>query len=100
MLCCMRTAEVDWQCDVVIPCYGHVLEGGLFNVELYERDIFIRLCNGAVLKVQIIYRRMRNDNVIMISELVKDGGESIVANANYGFQCRYRGKLREPNSGS
>jgi hypothetical protein len=58
------------------------------------RIIFILLFNGADLKVQITYRRTRNVNV-MISELVKDVGESIVANTNYRIQRRYRGKLRE-----
>jgi hypothetical protein len=85
----MRTKDVDWLCDAGILCYGDMLEGRQFNVELYETIMFIRVFNGALLKVQIIYRRMKNDNLIMISELVKDVGESIVANTDYG------GKLRE-----
>jgi hypothetical protein len=64
MLCCMRTADVDWPCDLVIVCYGDLLEGRMFNDELYETIMFIRLFNGADLKVQIIYRRARNDNAI------------------------------------
>jgi hypothetical protein len=31
---------------------------------------------------------MRNDNVIMISELVNDVGESIVTNTNYGISMQ------------
>jgi hypothetical protein len=80
---CKRTADVNWQCDLGILCYGDLLEGRLFNVELYETIIFIHLFNGADLKAQIIYRGMRNGNVIMISELVKDVGESTAANTNY-----------------
>jgi hypothetical protein len=58
--------------------------------------MFIPLFKGADVKVQIIYRRMRNDNVIMINELVTVV-ESIVANTNYGIsmQCKCRGKLWE-----
>jgi hypothetical protein len=35
---------------------------------------------------------MRNNNVIMISELVKDVGESIVANTNYGISVQVQRK--------
>jgi hypothetical protein len=59
------TADVDWQCDLGILCCGDLLEGGLFKVELYETIMFVRLFNGAHLKVQIIYRRMRNHNVML-----------------------------------
>lgn len=38
---------------------------------------------------------MRNENVVMISELVRDVGEPITANTNYRFGCNYRGKLWE-----
>jgi hypothetical protein len=64
MLCWM-TADVDWQCDVRNFSYGDLLEGRLFTIELYTTIIYIRLFNGADLKVQIIYRWMRNDNVII-----------------------------------
>jgi hypothetical protein len=61
--------------DLGILCYGDLLEGRLFNVELYETVMFARIFNGGDLTLQIIYRRMRNDSV-MISELMKDLGES------------------------
>jgi hypothetical protein len=35
---------------------------------------------------------MRKDNVIIISELVKDAGESIVANTNYGISMQVQRK--------
>jgi hypothetical protein len=59
MLCCMRTADVDWQCGLGILCYGDLLEGRLFNIELYTTIMLIRLFNDADLKVQITYRRMK-----------------------------------------
>jgi hypothetical protein len=68
MLCCTRTADTNAQCDLGVLCCGDLLEVRLFNVELCEKIVFIRLFNGAGLKVQIIYRRMKNDNVIMISK--------------------------------
>jgi hypothetical protein len=64
MLCCMSNADVDWQRDLGILCYGDSLEGRLFNMELYATVTFIRLHNGVDLKVQIIYRRMRNYVII------------------------------------
>jgi hypothetical protein len=100
MLCCMRTADVDWQVDVVgILCCGDVLKGRLVNVELYETVLLISLFNDAVLKVKIIYRRLRNDNVILISELVKrcgriDRSQYKLWNSNAGTEKNY-GK---PNS--
>jgi hypothetical protein len=60
----MRTADVDWQCDLGILCYGDLWEGRLFKIELYATIMFIRSFNGADLKVQITYRRMRNDVII------------------------------------
>jgi hypothetical protein len=54
--------------------------------------MFIRLFNGANKRVRIIYCRMRSDNVIMIGELVKDVGESIVANTNYGISMQVQRK--------
>jgi hypothetical protein len=51
MLCCSRTADVHWPCDLGIVCYGDLLEGTLFNGELYETIMFIRLFNGADLRV-------------------------------------------------
>jgi hypothetical protein len=57
----MRTADADWQCDLVILCCGDLLEGRLFDVRFYEAIMFLRLLNGADLKVPIIYRQMRND---------------------------------------
>jgi hypothetical protein len=41
MLCCMTTADVEWQCYLGILSYGDLLEGSLFNVELYEAVMFI-----------------------------------------------------------
>jgi hypothetical protein len=70
-------------------CSGDLLEGRLFNVELYELCLFVYL---TALTLQIVYSRMRNDNVIMISELVKDVGESIVANTNYGISMQVQRK--------
>jgi hypothetical protein len=35
---------------------------------------------------------MRNDNAIMISELVKDVGESVIANINYGISTQVQRK--------
>jgi hypothetical protein len=53
------TADVDWQCDLSICCYGDLVKGRLLNVELYETVMFIHLINGGDLTLQIIYRRMR-----------------------------------------
>jgi hypothetical protein len=75
-----------------IHCYGDLLEDRLFNGELYETVTFIRLFNGGDFKVQVTYSRTRIDNVIMISELVKDVGESIVANINYGISVQVQRK--------
>jgi hypothetical protein len=61
----MRTADVDWQCDLGILYYDDLLEGRLFNIKLYVTVMFMPLFNDADLKVQITYRRMRNDNVII-----------------------------------
>jgi hypothetical protein len=54
--------------------------------------MFICLFNDADLKVQTIYRRMRNGNIIMISKLAKDVRESIVANTNYGISMQVQRK--------
>jgi hypothetical protein len=35
---------------------------------------------------------MRNDNVILLSELVRDVGESTVANTNYGISMQVQKK--------
>jgi hypothetical protein len=70
---------------------GDLLEGRLVYVELYEGITFIHLFNNSDLTVQIIYRRMRNDSV-MISRLVKDVGELIVANTNYGISMQIQRK--------
>jgi hypothetical protein len=91
--CCIALfADVHWQCDLCNFCYDNLLEGRRFNVELYETVMFIRLFNDGDLTLQIICRRMRNDNVIMISELVKVVGESIVANTNYWISMRVQRK--------
>jgi hypothetical protein len=63
----------------------------MFNSELYERVMFIRLFDGIVLKV--IYRRVRNDSVIMISELVKDMGNSIIVRISVQVQRKTTGHL-------
>jgi hypothetical protein len=57
--------------------------------------MFIRLFNGGDLTLQIIYHQMRKYNATVINEMVKDVGESIVANKNYGISMQYRGKLWE-----
>jgi hypothetical protein len=57
--------------------------------------MFIRLFNRDDLNVQIMYRRIRNYNVVMISELVNNVGESIVANTNYGIAMRVQRKSTE-----
>jgi hypothetical protein len=88
----MRTADVDWQCDLRNFFHGDLLEGRLFDVQLHEIIMFIRLFNGSDLTVQIIYRRMRNSNMIVISELAKDVGESIVANTDYGISMQVQRK--------
>jgi hypothetical protein len=49
----MRTADVDWQCDLGILCYDDLMEDRLFNIELYAIIIYIRLFNGADLNVQM-----------------------------------------------
>jgi hypothetical protein len=57
--------------------------------------IFICLFDRSDLKDQIIYRPMRNGNVIMImiiSGLVKYVGESIVANTSYGISMQVQRK--------
>jgi hypothetical protein len=54
--------------------------------------VFMRLFNGADSNAQIIYRRMRNYNAIMISELVNDVRESIVANEKYGISMQVQRK--------
>jgi hypothetical protein len=69
------TTHVDCQCDLRNFCCGDLLECRVFNVELCETILFIRLFNCCDLTLQNIYRRMRSDNVIMISELVEDVGE-------------------------
>jgi hypothetical protein len=46
--------------------------------------MFIRLFDGGDLKVQIIYRLLRNYNVIIISELMKEVEGWIIADRNYG----------------
>jgi hypothetical protein len=46
--------------------------------------MFLRLFIGCDLEVWLIYRRIRNANVIMNSEFLKDVGESIVADTRYG----------------
>jgi hypothetical protein len=52
MLCCIKTADIDFQCGLRIICYGYLMKGRLFNVELYETIMFIHLFNGADLKVK------------------------------------------------
>jgi hypothetical protein len=66
-MCCMRTADIDWQCYAMVICWrvGYL-------TSIYMRIMCICLSNGANLTVHIIYRRMRNGNVIIITELVKD----------------------------
>jgi hypothetical protein len=54
--------------------------------------MFIRILNGGDLTVQIIYRRVRNSNVIVISELAKDVRESNVAKTNYGISMQVQRK--------
>jgi hypothetical protein len=43
MLCWTRTADADWQSDLGILCYGDLLEGRLFNIELYVTGLFVYL---------------------------------------------------------
>jgi hypothetical protein len=45
----MGTVDVDWQYDLGIRCYGDLLESRLFNVELYDKIIFICFFQGAEL---------------------------------------------------
>jgi hypothetical protein len=68
------------------------LEGREFNVELYEAVMFIRVFNGGDVTLQIIYSRSRHNNVIMISELVRDVGESMVANTKHGISLQIQRK--------
>lgn len=63
---------------------GDLLEGWPFNVDLYGKVMFVRLFYGGDLTLKIVYRRMGN-NMITISESLKDVGESIVPNTKYGF---------------
>jgi hypothetical protein len=61
--------------------------------------VFSRLFSGADLKVRIIYRRMGNDNVIVVSELVRDVGESMVTNTDYRISMQVQRKaMGTPNS--
>lgn len=60
-------AHVNWQCDLDIVCYDDLLAVGIFNIEVYERIMFIRLFKGADLQCQIIYRRI-SDKVTAIRE--------------------------------
>jgi hypothetical protein len=53
--------------------------------------MFILLFKGGDLTFQI-YCQMRNNNVILISELAKDAGESILANTNYGISIQVQRK--------
>jgi hypothetical protein len=46
MLRCTRTAGIR-QCELRILCFGDLLNGRLFNIELYETVMFIHLFNGA-----------------------------------------------------
>jgi hypothetical protein len=91
MLRYTTTVDVDWQC-------GDLLEVRLLHVKLCETIMFIHLFHGAELKVQIIYRRMKNGNVL-VSELVKDVGESIVANTNYRISVQTQENYGKPASG-
>jgi hypothetical protein len=71
----MRTADVDWQCDLGILYYGDLWEGRLFNIELYATIMLNRLFNGADMKVQIIFRRKRNN---LNQETAKKGQLSVL----------------------
>jgi hypothetical protein len=75
----MRNADVDISIGRNLGklCCSDLLEGGLFNVELYERAKFIRSFDGGDLYLLIIYRRLRNDNAIMINGLVKEVGHRL-----------------------
>jgi hypothetical protein len=93
-MCCIRSANVDWQCDSGFLCYGDLLRGRLFHVELYETIVFIHLFNSADFKLQIIYRRMRNGIVIIVSKLVNNVIKFIVANADYGISMQVQRKTK------
>lgn len=68
------------------------LFGRRYNFELSETvRKFIRL---SVASDRIICRRIRNGNVIIISKLAKDIGESIVPNTNYGISMQLQEKPR------
>jgi hypothetical protein len=75
MLYCM-TADVDLQCRVLNFCYGDLLEGRLFDIELCATIVFSRLFNGAGFKLQIIYRRMRNN--VITPGAAKKGQSSVL----------------------
>jgi hypothetical protein len=46
MQLCTRAADVDWQYDSGILCYGDLWENRLFNIELHATTMFIRLFKG------------------------------------------------------
>jgi hypothetical protein len=79
ILCCMKTAYVNWHTTKVMFTLI-VLKGRLFNVELYETVVF-RPFNGGDWTVFIVSSRMRDYSVIRISELVIYAEESVVTEA-------------------
>jgi hypothetical protein len=74
MLYCM-TADVDWQCDLRNFCCVVICRRVDDLTPNYLRQLRMFVCLfvylTAVTTLQIIYRRMRNGNVIIVSELVK-----------------------------
>jgi hypothetical protein len=54
--------------------------------------MFVRLFNGANSCFQIMYRRIRKYNVIIVNKLVRDLGESMVANTKYGISVEVQRK--------